>query len=167
MNSGGLKPQATGLRDTAGVVSLIHFTASFTVLAARAELNIWAENAAHVENGLQLVDELNHEWGPDGRLASLIHAAHGTPVEVSWDTLLLLVITDAAGLTVDLQNHSVTRVGPVELPSAEIRRGLIAELLLQELRDAGCPAGTIAIGDYTSAIDGVRPDELCHRPTRT
>jgi hypothetical protein len=166
MNLGGLEP-GTGPRDTAGVVSLIHFTASFTVLAARAELNIWAQNAVQVENGLQLVDELNHEWGPDGRLASLTHAVLSTPVDVSWDTLLLLAITGTTGLTVDLQNHSVTRVGPVELPSVEARRALIAELLLQELRDAGCPVGTIAVGDYNSAIDAAMPDELCHRPTRT
>lgn len=141
--------------SVSGAVPLIHFCIARLVLAAPATLSIWAEDAGQVESGLQILDVLQAEWGPDGPLTSLAQLPLGTSAEVSWDTALLLAITEPPGLELELGAHRVTRTGAVELPSVEIRQALLTELLVQELRDAGCPVATVVVGTARASTGSV------------
>jgi hypothetical protein len=65
----------------------------------------------------------------------------------------LLTVARPRGVEVELVTRRATRVGPVELPSADVRRAVAAELVGRELTDAGCAAAAVAVGGFVVVTD--------------
>jgi thiamine biosynthesis lipoprotein ApbE len=135
------------------VTPLIYLTATRYVLGAVAEVEVMAEHAGQLEDGLMLLDDLDRRWGSDGELAAIQRLDVGDETQVSWDTVLLLTVAPVAGTEVELVTRRARRTGPVELPSVEVRRAVAVELVARELTDAGCAAAAVAIGDLVLLTD--------------
>lgn len=116
-----------------------------------------AETGQSIEDGCELLADLDRAWGPDGELEQLAGLALGQAVAVSWDTVLLLGRTERPGLVVDVESRRVTRVGEVVLPDHDARHALAAELVACELIDCGCLAAQVDVGNFQSSANlGVR-----------
>jgi hypothetical protein len=135
------------------VTPLIYFSAARFVLGAPAEVEVMAEHAGQMEDGLMLLDDLDRRWGSGGELAALADLAEDAVLEVSWDTVLLLTVTRPPGVEVELVTRTARRTGRVELPSPELRRAMAVELVARELTDAGCVAAAVAIGDMVRVTE--------------
>jgi hypothetical protein len=151
------------------VSPLIYFAASRFILGAPAELEVMAVHAGQLEDGLMLLDELDRQWGSDGELGAIadLPSSRGgldAAFEVSWDTVLLLVVSRPPGVQIELVSHQARRIGPVELPAMDVRRALAVELVIRELTDAGCAAAAVAIGDMVGVTEGLvaTPFRLAH-----
>ena len=141
-------------RPVAEVVTpLIYFSASRVVLGAPAEIEVMAEHAGQLEDGLMLLDDLDLRWGADGELAAIARLAPGAEMQVSWDTVLLLTVARPPGIEVELVTRRAARVGVVELPSLDVRRAVAVELVARELADAGCAAAAVRIGEFVVVTD--------------
>ena len=138
---------------TDAVTPLIYLAASRYVLGAAAEVEVMAEHAGQLEDGLALLDQLDQRWGKDGELAGIGRLATGHELEVSWDTVLLLTVAPIAGVEVELVTRRARRIGPIELPSAVVRQAVAVELVARELTDAGCAAVAVAIGELVLVTD--------------
>ena len=153
------------------VTPLIYFSASRFILGAPAEVEVMAIHAGQLEDGLMLLDELDRRWGSDGELAAIADLSSSPSsvdavLEVSWDTVVLLAVTRPTGVEVELVSHEARRIGPVELPTMDVRRALAVELVVRELTDAGCAAAAVAIGDMVRISDRAlaTPFKLAARP---
>lgn len=135
------------------VTPLIYFSATRFVLGANAEIEVMAEHAGQLEDGLMLLDELDRRWGDVGELAAIAVLPLQASLEVSWDTVLLLAVSQPPGVEVELVSHQACRVGPVELPTLDVRRAVAVELVARELTDAGCAAAAVAIGPLVRVSD--------------
>jgi hypothetical protein len=144
---------ATHSGSTDAVTPLIYFSAARVVLDAPAEVEVMAVHAGQLEDGLMMLDDLDRRWGSAGEVASLAALPEGAPLEVSWDTVLLLMLSRAPGVEVDLVSGEARRTGRVDLPSMELRRAMAVELVARELTDAGCAAAAVAIGDMVRITD--------------
>lgn len=138
------------------VIPVIEFSSCRAALGGTVRVRALAEHAGQFEDGLALLPDLDRRWGPAGELAALAAAAPGTPVAVSWETVLLVSLGDVGGVELDVANGTATRNGAVTAPGDAVRRRLAAQLLAQELRDAGCVAVEVAIiAACAAAGDGV------------
>ena len=123
------------------------------MLGAAAEIEVMAEHAGQLEDGLMMLDELDRRWGGEGELVAIAGLSEGACLQVSWDTVLLLSVTRLPGVEVELVTRRVRRVGEVMLPTVDVRRAIAVELVVRELTDAGCAAAAVAIGEFVAVTD--------------
>jgi len=160
----------SGRRLTGAVVPVVYFLATSERLGAVCRLEVLAEHAGTVEDGLQLLDQLHESWGPGGELDGLNDAAVGTSVPLSWETLLLLgTLTSAeapGSLDLDVPHGRAMRTGPARPPTADEMHAVAVDLVAQELQDAGCLAARVSAGGRTRIVN---EDEWrsFRRPART
>lgn len=127
-------------------VPVIAFSTSAPGLGTRVSIRVLAEHAGALEEGLLLLGELTERWGPDGELAALAAAPTLRPVAVSPETLLLLSLSEAPGVGVGMEDQLAWRTGPVQLPGLPAQQALAADLLVEELLDAGCLSALVGVG---------------------
>src|SRR5690348_13199616 len=145
------RPAGRGAADA--VTPLIYFAATRFALGATVEVEVMAEHAGQLEDGLMLLDDLDRRWGGHGELAAIAGLPADGELEVSWDTVLLLTVARPRGIEVELVTRRAARIGPVELPAQDVRRAVAAELVARELTDAGCAAAAVAVGDVVVVTD--------------
>lgn len=144
--------------------AVIQFRAVREALAARCVVEVLAEHAGQVEEGLLTLTELDRSWGPGGELATLSRSAVGTAVPLGWESLLLLGRGPASGVRLDLHQRTATPTGPVRLPGLRERHELAARLVAQELADAGCLTARVSVGASVSVLDTRAPTVPPGRP---
>ena len=148
----------SGRRLADAVVPVVHFVATVEKLGAVCCVEVLAEHAGPVEDGLEVLDDLHARWGPGGELDVLRDAEAGTPVPLTWETLLLLgattVSTEPTGtLDLDVPHGTATRTGLSPAPTADEMHAVAVELVAQELQDAGCLAARVSVGGTTRVVN--------------
>ena len=153
----GRRRGSGGRRLRGAVVPVVHFVATSERLGTVCSLEVLAEHAGPVEDGLQLLDELDACWGPGGELDVLDRASIGTSVALTWESLLLLGTMVRAGasggLDLDVAHASATRTGPARTPTADEMHAVAVDLVAQELRDSGCLAARVSAGGRTRTVN--------------
>lgn len=132
---------------------VIQFRAVREALATRCVLEVQAEHAGQVEEGLLTLAELDRAWGPEGELATLTRSAVGSAVPLGWESLLLIGQGPASGVRLDLHRRTATPTAAVRLPGLRERHALAARLVAQELADAGCLTARVGVGESVSVLD--------------
>lgn len=160
------------------VVPVVHFVVTVDKLGAACSIEVLAEHAGPVEDGLQVLEDLDASWGPGGELDTLGDTAAGTPVPLTWETLLLLgtmttgTQTRGTGATdaldLDVPHGTATRRGPAPGPTADEMHAVAVGLVAQELQDAGCLAARVSVGSRTRVVneDEWRAFRRAARPPR-
>ena len=148
----------SGRRLADAVVPVVQFVVTVEKLGAVCCLEVLAEHAGPVEDGLEVLDDLDTRWGPGGELDVLRDTELGTPVPVSWETLLLLGAAavrtgPAGGLDLDVPHGTATRTGLSPAPTGEEMHAVAVELVAQELQDAGCLAARVCVGRTTRVVN--------------
>lgn len=141
----------------AGAVPVILVSSSAPALGTVVHVSALAEQATPVEEALLLLADLEDWWGPAGELDALCASPCGTPVRVSAETVLLLRLTEAGPLAVDTDAHVARRTGPVARPGREALHAVAADLLAEELMDAGAVGALVGVGSVWRAV-GLAPD---------
>lgn len=130
------------------------------VLGSRGRVQAVVERVEQADDALDLLNDLDRDWGPGGELELLAAAAVGAWSEVSWDTILLLSRSEVPALELDLRACRVRALdafGPDALPDPGARHTLAAELVTCELMSAGCLAAQVDVGALRSSANrGIR-----------
>ena len=137
----------SGRRLVDAVVPVVHLVATVEKLDALCCVEVLAEHAGPLEDGLQVLEELQESWGAEGELDALRDAPVGACVQVSWETLLLLRMVspraeapDVVDLDLDVSHGTATRTGSSWSPTADEIHVVAVDLVAQEVQDAGCVA---------------------------
>lgn len=140
------------------VVPVVHFAVTVEKLGTVWSVQVLAEHAGPVEDGLQVLEDLHAAWGPDGELAGLSNAPTGVPVPLGWETLLLLgAMMRRPGppgtVDLDVPHGSASRSGPWRAPTPDEMHAVALDLVAQELQDAGCLAAQLSAGGRTMIVN--------------